>query len=266
MGLDVVVTTCHSCIMRILVRFFTFFAVGMLTGPVWGEAIPVPTKNPNAATSEIAVSGEVKTPDQNTDNRVYQSACPAVLNGIVSAKHLSPIENGLCGERSPLEVYEIAGVKLSGNATLNCRMATALAQWIPEIDQKSEELLGAGIATMISGTAFQCRRRNNAANGKISEHGFANALDITGFVLTDGKKIALPDGWPAIKTTENTEGSETLTRVKTTNENRFMIAVRDKACQHFTTVLGPNSNPLHANHFHLDLGCHDKTCTYRICE
>jgi len=41
-----------------------------------------------------------------------------------------------------------------------------------------------------------------------------------------------------------------------------------QACEHFTNVVGPDDNSLHANHFHLDtglgLGCHFKLFTSEL--
>ena len=265
MGLDVVATTCHSCAMVFPVRTFTFVAVFMLTGSAWAQSIPIPTKNPNAAEPEVADQRNSTQREDKAEMRIYQAACPAVLNGSVTANFLPPVSKDQCGERSPLEVETVAGVKLTGKAILNCRMATALAEWVSDINKAAEVMLNAKIVTMISGTAYQCRRRNNTIDGKISEHGFANALDVTGFVLGNGKTISLSEDWPEVTAEQDIE-EEAVGDVETGNEGRFLKTARDNACKHFTTVLGPDSNPLHADHFHLDLGCHGKRCTYKICE
>ncbi len=94
-----------------------------------------------------------------------------------------------------------------------------------------------------------CRRRNNAKNGKISEHGFANALDLSGFTLTDKTEIQLPRDW--------TSGGA---------GQRLMRGSHKLGCEVFTTVLGPEANALHKDHLHLDMGCHGKSCTYKICD
>lgn len=83
----------------------------------------------------------------------------------------------------------------------------------------------------------------------MSEHGFADALDVTGFSLVDGSTLSLPGDWDG-------DGAEA----------RAMRYAQDAACGLFTTVLGPDTNALHGDHLHLDLGCHGATCTYRICE
>jgi hypothetical protein len=84
----------------------------------------------------------------------------------------------------------------------------------------------------------------------VSEHGFANALDVVGFSLQDGRTMALPDGW-----------SEPLAPA-----GRLLRFAHGAGCAHFTTTLGPEANALHADHLHLDLGCHGQRCLARLCE
>ncbi len=51
-------------------------------------------------------------PPAPEDTRIYQVACPAVLSGVVIGEMLPPIEEGQCGERSPLSV---TGVRVNGH-------------------------------------------------------------------------------------------------------------------------------------------------------
>jgi hypothetical protein len=78
---------------------------------------------------------------------------------------------------------------------------------------------------------------NSAAGGRRSQHATANAIDIAGFRLADGRSISVLADWG-----------------KPTAEGQFLAAARDEACSLFNIVLSPRYNELHANHFHLDLG------------
>ena len=89
-----------------------------------------------------------------------------------------------------------------------------------------------------------------AATANLSFHAFADALDVVGFKLEDGRFVTVEQGW-----------SDALS-----SEGRLLRFAHDAACAHFTTVLGPEANALHRDHLHVDLGCHGKTCTARICE
>ena len=163
---------------------------------------------------------------------------------------LDPIaeQNG-CGTERPLMVTSLAGnIKLPAPVTLRCATALALTQWVTETVVPAAKLhLETEIATVETGTSYQCRRRNNRPDGKLSEHAFANGIDISGFRLADGRRIqvmARPDS-PA-------------------PERAFQAAVRGAACAYFTTVLGPGSDSSHQSHFHLDNAY--RRGGYRLCQ
>jgi hypothetical protein len=76
----------------------------------------------------------------------------------------------------------------------------------------------------------------------MSEHGRANALDIGGLRLGDGRLIRLTD-------------------VDVSADWR--TAVRTSACSRFNTVLGPGSDGHHEEHIHLDLA--ERHGGYKMC-
>lgn len=78
---------------------------------------------------------------------------------------------------------------------------------------------------------------------RLSEHAHANALDITGFRLADGRRITLSRDW-----------RRRLHFGMLSPEARFLLDVRGRACRIFNVVLSPDRDALHANHFHLDMG------------
>lgn len=234
--------------------------------PVWAQSddeaiktVPTPRPKPKEATA-----GQEKVPKTKPEKakakppRVYQSACPALLSGQVTGKMIKPVSKEICGERSPLLITSIGSVALSQPLTLNCRMATTLVTWLQEIDESASTIMDANIDKLFTSTSYQCRRRNNAPDGKISEHGFANAVDIVGFGFSDQRRVDLEGNW-VLEDAANAEEEEP-------KQSKFLKSARDIACKHFTTVLGPEANALHSDHFHFDLGCHGRTCTYKICE
>jgi hypothetical protein len=185
---------------------------------------------------------------------IYQVACPAVMNGEVVAKALPPIVDGLCIVQSPLTLEAVSAhgriIPLNAPVTTDCGMATALPQWLADIDAFLVANDKTHIKTLIVGTNYACRNVDNAVTGKLSFHGFADALDVVGFELEDGRTVTIEKGWPGTLG----EGS------------RIVRFARDSACTHFTTVLGPEANALHHDHLHIDLGCHGNSCTARLCE
>lgn len=203
---------------------------------------------PEDVPEEGAIEAAPVVPD-----RVYRTACPALLAGLVEATAIDPISDGVCEARSPLLVEAVLAngrmVPLSSPATLNCEMASALPRWLESLDGHIAATMRTRLARVDIGTSHFCRPRNNVPGAFFSEHGFANALDVVGFTLENGDRISVLTDWmPA--------GAA---------EGRFLRFAHGAACTGFTTVLGPEANAAHADHFHLDLGCHGRSCTSRIC-
>ncbi|WEK04052.1 MAG: extensin family protein [Candidatus Devosia phytovorans] len=186
--------------------------------------------------------------------RVYQVACPAVIQGLVEAEMAPPLSDGICGEQSPLVVTAVLSrgrmVPLSSPVTTNCQMASALPDWVASVDGYAEAMLESRIASVDTGTSYMCRARNGGDEGFTSEHGFANAVDVTGFTLENGQTIGVEADWDKA----------------TAPEGRLLRLAHDAACGSFMTTLGPEANAEHEDHLHLDLGCHGEACQARICE
>ncbi|WP_417578617.1 extensin family protein [Pelagibacterium sp.] len=199
--------------------------------------------------------------DADTDSqkgeldRVYQTACPALLSGLVVGEILPPLSEGTCGLQSPIAVSAILvngrSIPLTGSPVTNCAAVTALADWAREVDAYAGAVLDTEIESLATGPGYQCRLRNGADSGFVSEHGLGNALDISAINLADGATISVLEDWRALPAQP---------------ESKLLTFAHSAACGRFTTVLGPEANSDHADHFHFDLGCHGRTCTAQICE
>ena len=214
---------------------------------------PLPRPRPEDEPAEEEVEAPEPVAEAEPD-RVYQTACPAVLSGTVVGEMIEPIADGICEAQSPLLVTAVRvngrEIGLSSPVTTNCSMAGAFADWVGEVDAYSGAALDSPIETVTTGTSMMCRNRVGDGDGFVSEHGFANALDIVGFTLADGTAISVEADW---------DDAAAL-------PGRLLRQAHGAACGRFTTVLGPEANAEHEDHFHLDLGCHGQSCTARICE
>jgi hypothetical protein len=230
---------------------------------VAGPALPRPRPDPSGtATPDAAIpqspvtepAAEPKVDEPSAPPREYQVACPAVLNGEVTATALPPIHENMCGLQSPLSLEAVMAngrsVPLNAPVTTDCGMATALPGWIADVDRWLMATEKTRIAQVNVGTNYACRNVNNAKEGNLSFHAFGDAMDVVGFTLEDGRTISVETAWPG--TVE--QGS------------RIIRFAHDAACTHFTTVLGPEANELHRDHLHIDLGCHGQRCVARLCE
>lgn len=141
-------------------------------------------------------------------------------------------------------------VTLSPPATLRCPMIPAVERWIQTVVRPAaRRYLWRDLKGITVIASYSCRTRNSIPGAKLSEHGRANAIDVSAFRLGDGRLIKVKTAW-------HSWGSE----------GRFVRAVHRGACRHFTTVLGPSADRYHHDHFHLDLARHGRFGTYRVCQ
>lgn len=120
---------------------------------------------------------------------------------------------------------------------LSCKLAEGLARWAAEVVQaEAQKRLGARIVGMTTVASYDCRSRYGEQNQRLSEHAYANALDVSEFVTEKGERIAIEAFW---KAKDERAG--------------FLHAVHEGACRIFGTTLGPEANEAHRNHFHLDM-------------
>lgn len=159
--------------------------------PADNKPLPVP---PAAAPSEQQPS-EWK-PEEVAEAKAL---CDATLKAVkLTAEQSPPLRNGACGTPAPLAVSRIgrSDVELQPAAIVNCRMAVALDKWIADTLQPSaQKAFASPVARILVAASYTCRNRYGAAQAPISEHAFANALDMTGVVLADGRVIKVLDGW-----------------------------------------------------------------------
>jgi hypothetical protein len=139
-----------------------------------------------------------------------------------------------CGIDDPVRVRSVEGVVLSTGAIMDCPTALALQSWVRDGVIPTIGDLGGGPASLTVGSHYACRTRNSQPGARLSEHGRGRAIDISAIVLADGSAITLLNGWGDVR------------------EGPILRALHRAACGIFGTVLGPNSDRFHRDHFHLD--------------
>ncbi len=134
-------------------------------------------------------------------------------------------------------------VTLRPAAMLRCETALAVVRWIRDDIAPAALALDSALARIDVAASYTCRSRNNLAGAVLSEHGLANALDMSAFVLADGRTLTLADPKAPAD---------------------FLAEVRRSACARFTTVLGPGADRAHEFHLHVDLA--ERHGGYRLCQ
>ena len=207
--------------------------------PAQAPIIPLPRPRPIIPTPE-EVAAEPPAP----------SACQLRLTADIATVQPLPkitAANG-CGIDDPVRLSAVitkekVRVAITPPAVLRCTTAEALAHWIREDMAPIAATLGAALGGVANFDSYECRGRNRAIGGKISEHGKGNAIDIRAITLANGKSHELTD----------------IAVDKPVRER-----LRASACARFTTVLGPASDGFHENHIHVDLA--ERHSGYRICQ
>jgi hypothetical protein len=189
-------------------------------------------------------------PRISTVTDAEHAACLGRLRALgVAFTSEAPIDpTGSCNVDRPLNVSSVgSGVGIEPEAIMNCATAESLARWTAEIMlPAAQRLLDAKPQKIVHGSTYVCRPRNNVAGEELSEHAYANAVDISAIAFADREPFnvrELDEGEP---------------------EGKFQAAIREGSCSYFTTVLGPGSNAAHATHFHFDMA--ERGGGYRLCE
>jgi hypothetical protein len=129
----------------------------------------------------------------------------------------------------------------SATLSMTCWQTASLYMWELHVARPAAtEIFGSPIARIETYGSFSCR--NIAGRGRKSEHATANAVDISGFRLEDGRLINVKTHW-----------------ANCGKEGEFLKRVHKGACRIFSVTLGPDYNAAHADHFHFDMG---DACTF----
>jgi hypothetical protein len=152
---------------------------------------------------------------------------------------LAPVVSGQCGYADGVRLTA-GGARTIGfsprEVGTSCPVAAALAVWEWQVVQPAARRhLDSPVARIEHFGSYNCRRLYGRSTGDWSEHAAANALDVAGFVLADGRRVTVVGDWKG-----------------TGDRAAFLREVRDGACGLFSTVLSPDYNAAHRDHLHLD--------------
>ncbi len=145
---------------------------------------------------------------------------------------------GGCSALGAVQLTDI-GTPTTNLGAMTCPLARAYAGWVRDAVQPAARAeLGSGVRRIETFGTYACRPVNGRAGARLSEHGRANAVDVAAFVLADGRRISVVDGW---------NGADESAR-------RFLRRVHRVGCERFRTTIGPDGDAAHYNHLHFDLG------------
>ncbi len=136
-----------------------------------------------------------------------------------------------------------AHLQLANLGPVTCALANAMQGWARYgVDRAARQVLGSPLARIDTFGSYNCR--NVAGTDRRSGHATASAVDISGFVLADGRRISIKGDW--------SDGSPAV--------RNFLRVIRTSACRRFALVLTPDYNTAHHDHFHLEVGAPHPVC------
>lgn len=188
------------------------------------------------------------------------SADPALCSAALSQARMTyvPLEDRAtgqgCGFRNAVRI-ERSSVDVGEAFALSCPAALSLAMWERHaLQQAALDQLDARVEAIEHFGSYACRNLyGEPARRRRSRHATADALDIAGFVLDDGRRVRVIEHWRP-RTSAPAGETRASRAAGLSPEARFLHAVHDGACRYFDVVLGPDYNRAHVDHFHFDRG------------
>jgi hypothetical protein len=174
------------------------------------------------------------------DTSAAHRQCLAQLTGDGARYTALPdrVFGGGCSAIGTVQLTDI-GMPTTNLGAMTCPLADAFTRWTRDAAQKAAAAwLSSPVVKIESFGTYSCRPVNNVEGNKLSQHGLSNAVDVSGFVLADGRRITVLGDW---------NGPDEYAR-------NFLRAVHDAGCRRFSVVLGPDANAYHRNHLHFDMG------------
>ncbi|HYD23318.1 MAG TPA: extensin family protein [Croceibacterium sp.] len=135
-----------------------------------------------------------------------------------------------------------ASLGVTNLGPVTCEVSQAFTGWARfGVDRAARQILGSPVHSIETMGSFACR--DVAGSGRRSGHASAAAIDVSGFVLADGRRITVKNGWNG----------------GTPKEREFLRTIQQSACKRFDTVLGPEYNAAHLDHLHVEGVIHTKS-------
>jgi hypothetical protein len=224
---------------RILLLTLALFVGSLLAGAFWLGLVP-------ASLSPFGTIDLAERPGWLADAQLSTLRHdPALCRSVLKEPYIvaSPVpDNALkkqCGWRNAVKTSKIGNMQFAVDP-LTCEMAAAVALWASyDLQEAAQSIMGSKVVAIEDFGTYDCRRMigNPLFKDRMSEHATANALDISGFTLADGRRVSVLRHWTS-------SGPEA----------RFLREAHHSACRYFRVAIGPEFNAAHKDHFHFDRG------------
>lgn len=147
----------------------------------------------------------------------------------------------VCGSEQVVMYHKgPTGIRWNAAPVVTCGMALALADFERVLADEARTL-GHRVVRIEHGGTYSCRKMSRFQ--MVSEHSYANAIDLRSFTLENGRRITVVDHFGR------------LDREPTKPEGMFLRSLARRLYDEgvFSVVLTRYFDELHRDHFHLDL-------------
>jgi hypothetical protein len=143
-------------------------------------------------------------------------------------------ESNGCGWSDAVRLSAIGHARLASPVTLTCPLAASLVLFHRHVlEPAAESSFGTPVRVVDHVGSYACRNVYHRDQAPLSRHAQADAIDVTGWRLADGRRVTVAKGWSA------------------PGEAGFLHALQADGCRYFGAFLGPDYNAAHRTHFHL---------------
>ena len=134
-----------------------------------------------------------------------------------------------------------SGLQFQPAARVSCAFGLRLARFEAVVQEEARRILRSRVRTIVQLGTYNCRRMA-AYPDLVSEHSFANAIDVASFVLKNGRSVVVERDWVAAAKPAATPAAQ------------FLRALTRRLYDEkvFSVVLTPSYDAHHRNHLHLD--------------
>lgn len=134
-----------------------------------------------------------------------------------------------------------AGLLFQPQARVNCAFAQRLQRFETIVQEEARSVLKSPVKSIVHLGTYNCRRMA-AYPTWVSEHSFANAIDVATFVLKNGRTVEVERDWVRADKPAVSAAAQFL--------RRLTRRLYDEKV--FSVVLTPSFDAHHKNHLHLD--------------
>jgi hypothetical protein len=204
-------------------------------------APPAPVNEPGSADLDPANDGVVAPPEVIPECETLLAAQGAEFSPASLPLRRSRAGRE-CGTPQAVAFRGVrGGARYSPTPVLSCGMALALARFEPKLQSAATTALGSRVVRVRHIGTYNCR--DMARFDLVSEHSYANAIDVSEIVLEGGRTVSVQRhfGRPSAEP----RGAE----------GRFLRELAQRAFDDadFSCVITEFFDPLHRDHIHLDL-------------